>query len=119
MTEPRQRSYEVGYARPPKATQFRKGQSGNPNGRPRGSKKKVGFDQMMIAALDAPVAVKLETGELTSISKWEAIMRGLFQNAIVGDVEASQLILQYQKQLKRVGLTEPNYVIVSGEEGDI
>lgn len=27
--------YEVGYGRPPKATQFKPGQSGNPKGRPR------------------------------------------------------------------------------------
>jgi len=28
--------YEVGYAKPPQRTRFRKGQSGNPGGRPRG-----------------------------------------------------------------------------------
>ena len=27
--------YEVGYGRPPKSGQFKKGQSGNPKGRPR------------------------------------------------------------------------------------
>ena len=26
--------YEVGYGKPPKHTQFKRGQSGNPNGRP-------------------------------------------------------------------------------------
>ena len=30
--------YEVGYGKPPKDKQFTKGQSGNPSGRPRGSK---------------------------------------------------------------------------------
>ena len=29
--------YKVGYGKPPKATQFRKGKSGNPRGRPKGS----------------------------------------------------------------------------------
>jgi hypothetical protein len=29
--------YDVGYAKPPKATQFKKGTSGNPKGRPRKS----------------------------------------------------------------------------------
>ena len=29
---------DVGYGRPPKASQFKPGQSGNPNGRPRGAK---------------------------------------------------------------------------------
>ena len=33
-------NYEVGYGKPPKATQFSKGKSGNPRGRPRGSKNK-------------------------------------------------------------------------------
>ncbi len=30
-------SYEVGYRKPPRHTQFQKGQSGNPGGRPRRS----------------------------------------------------------------------------------
>ena len=30
--------YEVGYRKPPKATQFKQGQSGNPHGRPKGTK---------------------------------------------------------------------------------
>ncbi len=28
--------FEVGYKKPPRETQFHKGQSGNPNGRPKG-----------------------------------------------------------------------------------
>jgi Family of unknown function (DUF5681) len=32
--------YEVGYARPPSANRFKKGQSGNPYGRPRGAKNR-------------------------------------------------------------------------------
>ena len=33
-------SYEVGYAKPPAATRFKPGQSGNPRGRPKGAKNK-------------------------------------------------------------------------------
>lgn len=33
--------YDVGYAKPPEASKFRKGVSGNPRGRPKGTKNKV------------------------------------------------------------------------------
>jgi hypothetical protein len=32
------RNYSVGYGRPPEASRFRKGHSGNPQGRPKGAK---------------------------------------------------------------------------------
>lgn len=35
------RKYKVGYKRPPEATQFKPGVSGNPHGRPKGSKTKL------------------------------------------------------------------------------
>lgn len=34
---PNDTGYEVGYGKPPKSTRFKKGQSGNPGGRPRGA----------------------------------------------------------------------------------
>src|SRR4051794_35897587 len=46
------RDYEVGRGKPPKHSQFRKGQSGNPCGRPRGAKN---FDTLLIKALDEKV----------------------------------------------------------------
>ena len=38
MPREKRRDYEVGYRNPPHHTQFKKGQSGNPRGRPCGSK---------------------------------------------------------------------------------
>lgn len=32
--------YDVGYGKPPVATRFKQGQSGNPKGRPKGAKNK-------------------------------------------------------------------------------
>ena len=36
--EPSETPYEVGYGRPPSATRFQPGQSGNPKGRPKGTR---------------------------------------------------------------------------------
>jgi hypothetical protein len=37
MPHKRKSDYEVGYGKPPKKSQFKKGRSGNPNGRPKGT----------------------------------------------------------------------------------
>jgi hypothetical protein len=36
-----ERSYEVGYGKPPATTRFIKGKSGNPKGRPKGSRNQM------------------------------------------------------------------------------
>ncbi len=48
--------YKVGFARPPKATRFQKGQSGNPAGRPRGA---TSTKKRIKRMLEAPVPVKI------------------------------------------------------------
>src|SRR5262245_34469426 len=48
-TEPGE--YKVGYGKPPKDTQFPKGQSGNPKGRPKGSKNLVTLIHEMLDQL--------------------------------------------------------------------
>src|ERR1700693_3097798 len=47
--------YEIGYAKPPLHTRFRKGHSSNPNGRPRGSKS---FATLVNKALEQPVVLR-------------------------------------------------------------
>ncbi len=82
--------YEVGYARPPKQTRFKKGQSGNPKGRPRGAKNMA---TLFTTALKERVVVT-ENGRRRSISKQEALVKHLVNKALSGDRRLLQLLLE-------------------------
>ena len=74
----------IGYGRPPKRTQFVKGQSGNPSGRPEGS-------QNLAAVLNATIRQRIkvtENGRIRYTTKFEAIIAQLVNKALRGDVNA-------------------------------
>src|SRR5215469_15592455 len=54
MPAEKQSDYEVGYGKPPRHTRFKKGQSGNPRGRPCGSKN---LKTLLSEALSEPVII--------------------------------------------------------------
>jgi Family of unknown function (DUF5681) len=84
--------YEVGFGKPPRHTQFRKGQSGNPKGRARGSRN---ASKLLDEALKEHVIV-LENGCRKTVSKLEAILTQLVNKATQGDHRATQLLLAHQ-----------------------
>ena len=82
-------NYEVGFGKPPRQTQFKKGQSGNPKGRPRGAKNMA---TLFTQALKERVTV-IENGRRRSISKQEALVKHLVNKALSGDRRLLQLLL--------------------------
>jgi Family of unknown function (DUF5681) len=70
--------YKVGYKKPPKSGQFKKGRSGNPNGRP----KKVKQDTSDIAALLSEPVVVNKSGVAQLMSPFEASIRTLVRRAL-------------------------------------
>ena len=76
--------YKVGYGRPPKASQFKKGQSGNLRGRPRG-RRNLATD--LAAELGEHVTVR-EDGRPRRVSKQRALIKSLMAKALGGDVRA-------------------------------
>jgi Family of unknown function (DUF5681) len=82
---------KVGYGRPPKHTRWKKGQSGNPSGRPKGAANPV--DEFM-AELAEMIQVT-EGGKPKRITKLRALIKRLTAGAITGDVRSSSLVLSW------------------------
>jgi hypothetical protein len=79
----------VGYGRPPKATRFKPGASGNPAGRP---KKQKGLIEQLNDELNSTVHIT-ENGRRIEITKAEAIVKALVKSAIEGNLRATTIAL--------------------------
>src|SRR5271167_5242207 len=81
--------YPVGYGRPPRATQFAPGKSGNPRGRPKGSRT-VGA--ILQDILRQKIAVT-ENGKTRRVPTLEVMFRRLVNDAVRRDPTALKLLL--------------------------
>lgn len=79
--------YEVGYGRPPKHSQFKKGQSGNRNGRPK--KRKRGKD-LFHGVLDS----ETESGGKKVILA-EILVKQIVKKALQGNVACYKILLPF------------------------
>jgi hypothetical protein len=73
--------YEVGYGKPPRGTGFKKGQSGNPRGRPPLSKN---LTTLLNDTLNEPVTIT-EDDRRRKITKREAVIKPLVNKSASGD----------------------------------
>ena len=80
---------EVGYRKPPESTRFKPGQSGNPNGRPKGVQN---FETDLQQTLRAPVEIKNANGTRT-ITVQQAALHTLAAKAREGDTRAIQQLI--------------------------
>jgi len=90
------RDYEVGYGKPPRNTQFKKGQSGNPRGRPSRSKN---LATLVSVALNEPVIV-VENGGRRKITKREAIIKQLVNRSTKADWRAIKILLDIVREIE-------------------
>jgi hypothetical protein len=94
--DPSRSAYEVGYRRPPRHTQFKKGQSGNPKGRPKGSKN---FDSMVAHELSEEMDIR-ENGRLKRMSKLRLSAKQVANGAAAGKLPYIQFVQPVMEKLR-------------------
>jgi len=111
---------EVGYGKPPRHTQFRKGQSGNPGGRPRRLPVQRA-NALLLAEAYRCVAIK-EDGRMVPVTALQAILRSQIELAINGNYRAQRDVLkavQHLELLKSLGYGEPDVDDEPDVDGEI
>jgi len=87
--------YEIGYKKPPRATRFQKGQSGNPRGRPRKAPETVASCVANILGEQFQVRIN---GKSVSITGEELLARRLVEKAMGGDAKAFEKVHELRAQ---------------------
>ena len=108
----------VGYGKPPRHTQFKPGQTGNPKGRPKGS---LSIATILAATLREQVAVN-EGGRHRQITKLEAAVKQIVNKAASGDQGAIRFLIgltqvveaQFDAHAARAELAEDDQKIMAG-----
>lgn len=88
------KNYKVGYKKPPTSSQFKPGQSGNPKGRPKGTKN-------LKTDLQEELSMKItitENGRPMKLSKQRIMLKALLGKAIQGNIAAANSLYKMIQQ---------------------
>jgi hypothetical protein len=88
--------YQVGRGKPPRDSQFKKGRSGNPKGRPRSSKKLAA----VLAKIIGEKVIIAPNGRRRKVTKLDAAAMQLANSAAKGDLKAIQHLLKLAQSLE-------------------
>jgi Family of unknown function (DUF5681) len=93
-TSETKREYAANYRKPPLHTCLKKGQSGNPRGRPKN------LPALLVAALNEPVFVTID-GERRKITKREAVITQLVNESAGANLRATEMLIEMMKDIER------------------
>jgi len=96
--------YDVGYGRPPRRTQFKPGQSGNPRGRPKGARSEA---DILSTLLNHKITIQ-ERGCARQITVMEGAYRAITQNALKGDLKAAAFLFSRKAQIDQNSTAAPS-----------
>jgi hypothetical protein len=90
-------TYEVGYGKPPKATRFQKGKSGNPSGRPKKPAQSLDLG-LILEEIENEEILVVDNGRRKPMKKVEIHFRQLFTKAIKGDLKTARLLVNMAEE---------------------
>ncbi len=93
---------EIGYGKPPKKHQFKKGTSGNPRGRPKGKKS---FAARFQKFLDEKITVNIN-GRPEKLTKEDAFLKRVINDAIAGKPGATNQLISLKQMVSAMPNTE-------------
>ena len=94
----------TGYANPPKETQFKKGQSGNPKGRPKGDKNYLALANR---ELSQKVSI-MENGRRKTLSKKVVFVKTTINKGIAGDKKFTNIAYTMMQDAERYNERKKN-----------
>ena len=92
--------YEVGYGKPPKHSQFKKGMCPNPKGRGKRAKLKLG--DIVENVLNADIKFQ-KRGRTKKTTRLEFALKTLINSAVKGDTKSAAMILTMRAHALRHG----------------
>jgi hypothetical protein len=110
--------YEVGYRKPPVATRFKKGQSGNPSGKPKKTSPELNPGEVLQSIDNEEMIVNID-GKGKRMPKAEIYFRQLFTKAIKGSLTDARLIAKMAAKYfgpEAEGPSETRFIIVQDKK---
>jgi len=90
-------TYKVGYGKPPRATRFQKGNSGNPSGRPKRPVQSLDLG-LVLEEIENEEIIVIDNGKCKPMKKVEIHFRQLFTRGIKGDLKAARLLVSMAEE---------------------